>query len=150
MVTRGEVECPRCAQIFALERNNPNPQPCPAGCGWACSRADFGASWRHQELLAANALSAFETFTSRYPTAQSDPERMFQIDRLLHAFHWDAKFNLPNRSTANNLIEGSHSEVVQMLDELSAANPNPENQAWKATVTQMNLRRRGQTFNNLD
>ena len=144
MVRRGELTCPRCGTVFRLDPNAETLQICPADCGWGCTRADFHASWRHQDLMAQNALEAFETFARLYPLAQTPEERMFRIDRLLHAFHWDSKFNLPNRSAANNLIEGSHNEVVAMLDRLSSAKPSPENLEWRKTVEIMKRRRRGQ------
>lgn len=56
----------------------------------------------------------------RFPETKDPRQRMILIDRLLHAFHWGLRQQeVPHRSTANNLIEGSHDAVVRFLDQLS-------------------------------
>ena len=66
---------------------------------------------------------------------------MVLIDTLLHAFHWDTQLNAPNRSAANNLIEGSHGQVLHLLDGISAGTPGAE--SWRETAKVMRRRRRG-------
>ena len=44
---------------------------------------------------------------------------MLLIDALIHAFHHGIVEDMPHRSAANNLIEGSHSQVVAFLDDLA-------------------------------
>ena len=68
---------------------------------------------------------------------------MFCIDRLLHTFHWDLKENAPNRSAAGNLIEGSHIQVVALLDKLSFGESGIDKERWRETVDTMMRRRRG-------
>ena len=68
--------------------------------------------------------------------------KMMLIDQLLHAFHWDLQAGAPNRLAANNLIEGSHGQVLALLDELSGHLPTAARQRWRDDVATM-LRRRG-------
>jgi hypothetical protein len=147
-VTRGEVECPRCGQVFAVRRPGEwtlpeGSLPCPAGCGWSTTAGDYHASWRHRDLLATRAAPALAAYLRDYPRARTPQERMLCVDRLIHAFHWDAELDLPNRAFANNLIEGKFEDVVALLDRLSAIDPEVK-QHWREAIAVMWQRRRGQ------
>ena len=152
-VTAGEVACPRCGTVFAcvcgrLEVDDVSVCP-TSGCGWQTTACAYHASWRHRELLGANTLPAIAAYAERYPAARTPQARMILIDQLIHAFHWDLKAGLPNRSTANNLIEGSHNEVVAFLDQLTygdAGTPGlaDSRAAWRQTADVMMRRRRGE------
>ncbi len=89
-------------------------------CGWELPWADYLRTIRHKQLSGAEpVLDQFRTFISGFPTARTPQEKMFQIDRLLHGFHWYYKTNSPTRPVAVNLIEGRMGEVVAFLDRLS-------------------------------
>jgi hypothetical protein len=62
---------------------------------------------------------AFTEYYERYPLARGYTDKILLIDALIHSFHCDLTVNLPNRSSANNLIEGSHDQVVAFLDALA-------------------------------
>jgi hypothetical protein len=146
MVTRGQVECPRCGNVFELGRfDGQGAVKCPSeSCGWEITPDHYHSTWRHQDLLGGNILPDAESYARNFPEARSSQERMVLIDRLIHAFHWDAVQGKPNRSAANNFIEGSHGEIVDMLERLASA-PDPQaKQRWRDTVTVMMKRRRGE------
>ncbi len=147
MVSHHEVECPRCRQVFSLgdwSATEPDPVTCPApNCDWQTSRQDYHLSWRHRDLIGSNALPAFQAYVDDYPRARSPQARMVCIDQLIHAFHWDLKQNLPNRSVGNNLIEGSHESVLGLLDKLHDGEPTEDKRRWRETVQMMMQRRRG-------
>jgi hypothetical protein len=152
MVTSGWVPCPRCGLEFALPAAA-EPQgltvTCPGpGCGWQTTWAAWRLSWRHRELLGTAAMPAIAEYCARYPKATSPSERMLLIDAVIHAFHWDLRLQLPNRSAANNLIEGSHEQVLAFLDALTygpASTADVERRdAWRATAAAMMRRRRPQ------
>ena len=137
---RGRVRCPRCAAVFGADKEGLR---CPGrGCGWHATFDAYRQSKRHRDLNVANALPAFEAFAQGYPRARAAAEKMRLIDRLIHEFHWDAKFNEPNRSVGNNLIEGRHAEVVEFLDALSAGG-GADKEEWRRTMARMWKRRRG-------
>ena len=48
-----------------------------------------------------------------------------------------------NRSFANNLIEGSHDQVVEFLDQLSASPGRVDKEQWRAEDKWMYDNRRG-------
>jgi hypothetical protein len=100
-------------------------------------------SWRHKDLIGSNALPAFSAFVERYPLAQTSKEKLLLIDHLIHAFHWDMKLHAPNRSVGNNLIQGSHEDVVAFLDHLTLNTTGDASKyEWRRTVNAMWQRRR--------
>ncbi len=143
LVSHRQVECPRCHNSFAAQVvEEPDAIKCPTlNCGWQTTQEQYHNSWRHQDLIGSNALPAFETFVKDYPSARTPQTRMLCIDHLIHAFHWGLQ-NLPNRSVANNLIEGSHADVVALLDKLSEGNKAEDKEQWRKTVQAMTQRRR--------
>lgn len=142
----GEVECPRCGIVFSVAGRTTagaGEAACPGGCGWATTRDRYLESKRHRHLNGADSiLLVFGKFVTDYPNCRTPREKLLRIDRLIHEFHWDAKLRLPNRSVANNLIEGTHVQVIAFLDDLSAVDPERKAR-WRATVETMWKRRRG-------
>lgn len=146
-VSSGQVPCPHCATVFAMkeavESSASDILCCPC-CAWATTRAAYHTSWRHQDLIGTNDGGAFAGYVEQYPKTESPRERMLLIDRLIHAFHLSLKIGktIPHRSAANNLIEGSHEEVVAFLDRLTyGEGSHPETQAnfvhWHVTMEKM-------------
>lgn len=150
LVTRREVECPRCGAVFTLSEPGSwkmlsGPQVCPTpGCGWEITAEQWHASWKHRDLLGTAVMQAVETYLQDYPRAQKTEERMVCIDQLIHTFHKSPPTGKPGRSLANNLIEGSHDQVVELLDRLSARPDGVDKEQWRADVNRMYNRRRGQ------
>jgi hypothetical protein len=149
MVSNHQVECPRCRTVFDMGdwgATGPDTVQCPTpDCGWQTTRQAYHLSWRHRDLIGSNALPAFQAYIDKYPRARTTQERMVCIDQLIHAFHWDLKQNLPNRSAANNLIEGSHEQVLALLDKLEFGDAPEDKRRWRKTVQSMMARRRGGT-----
>jgi hypothetical protein len=146
MVSRRQLECPRCKNVFPLaEKQWTGEVACPStACGWRISYEKYHDTWRHQDLLAAGkALDAVEEYQQQYEADRTPQERMLCIDHLLHTFHWDARLDLPNRTFANNLIHGSHKEVLEFLDRLSFGDHPETKELWRATAELMTRRRRG-------
>jgi hypothetical protein len=149
LATHQQVECPRCgAAFFTGEPGTWKPYPgvltCPtAGCGWETTAHDWHLSWRHRDLLGAAAMPAVETYLGDYPAARSAEERMVCIDQLIHAFHISLRTGKAGRSFANNLIEGSHEQVVELLDRLYAGPGRMDKEHWRGEIENMWRRRRG-------
>ena len=122
MVTKRKcIPCPRCGHIILCPGecwSRQIPIVCPE-CAWSATYGQYRDSWRHQDLHGGNAMYAFRTYVERYERASSPRERMLLIDRLIHAFHWSLRHNRPHGPAANNLIEGSHADVVAFLDRLA-------------------------------
>jgi len=149
-VTRREVECPRCGAIFPMRESEPwrllpGPNPCPTpDCGWQTTAEDWHASWRHRDLLGQAAMQAIKTYLHDYPLARTPEQRMVCIDQLIHAFHISLRTGKAGRSFANNLIEGSHKQVVDLLDRLFALPGGIDKTQWRDTIDGMWEYRRGQ------
>ncbi|HEX5838542.1 MAG TPA: hypothetical protein VFY26_11980 [Anaerolineales bacterium] len=150
LVTRREVECPRCGAIFSpCEPDSwkmlPGVQACPTGgCGWETTAEQWHDSWKHRELIGTAAMDAIETYLHDYPLAKRTEERMVCIDQLIHSFHISLRTGRPSRSFANNLIEGSHDQVVEFLDRLSAGSSRVDKDQWRREIDSMYRTRRGQ------
>jgi hypothetical protein len=150
LVTRREVECPRCGSVFSLSEPDswkmlPGVRSCPTpGCGWETTAEEWHESWKHRELLGTAAMPAIETYLHDYPRARKTEERMVCIDQLIHAFHISLRTGKVTRSFANNLIEGSHDQVVEFLDRLSAGAGGVDKEQWRSDIQRMYRTRRGQ------
>lgn len=151
LVTRREVECPRCGSVFPLcepdsWKTLPGVQTCPLpGCGWETTAEAWHESWRHRELLGTAAMGAIETYLRDYPLANGVKGQMVCIDQLIHSFHISLQTGRLNRSFANNLIEGSHDQVVEFLDRLSGITGGVNMEEWRADISSMYETRRGKS-----
>lgn len=150
LVTNRQVECPRCGATFSLcepgsWKTLSGVQPCPTpGCGWETTADEWHESWRHRELLGSAAMDTVETYLQDYPRAKKTEEQMLCIDQLIHSFHISLQTGKLNRSFANNLIEGSHDQVVEFLDKLSAKTGGVDKEQWRGEIKSMYRTRRGQ------
>lgn len=128
MVTEARcLLCPRCrAEIVcaAARWSREIPIVC-AGCGWGASYGQWRDSWRHRDLYGGNAIDTFRAFVSNYPGAQTPRDRIVLIDRLINAVHRSARRGIVFRSAAHNLIEGSVTQVLELLGHL-ATDRGPE------------------------
>jgi hypothetical protein len=150
LATQRSLECPRCGAVIRLPESEPwrilpGPHTCPTPeCGWSTTREEWHASWRHRDLLGLAALPAIETYLADYPKADTAQARMLCIDQLIHAFHISLRDGQPGRSFANNLIEGNHQQVVELLDRLFALPGGIQKEDWRKQVELMSRRRRGE------
>ena len=138
----------RCQSIIAVTKGYEKKLlPCPlceneiplvndvftCKCGFSASWDDFRKSYKNKQLYAANALPIFIDYVNKFPKAKSYGEKIICIDCLIHSFHIRNSFhhvmnhcdiNDPeteiNRPTGANLIEGTLSQVIIFLNELSS------------------------------
>ena len=144
MVSRDEVTCPRCGTTFIIETSSKETVTiCPTkDCGWGITVLTYRQSWSKKRIWGANALPVFEAYYDQFSPALPYNEKMVLIDRLIHSFHWSLKEDQPNRSVANNLIEGNHDQVVEFLDNLTGLE-NDRKEVWRETKEWMMRRRKG-------
>jgi hypothetical protein len=149
LATNRSLECPRCGAVYKLPESEPwrllpGVHPCPnPGCGWETTAEEWHASWRHHDLLGLAAMPAIEAYLHDFPRASSTKERMLCIDQLIHAFHISLRDGKAGRSFANNLIEGSHQQVVDLLDRLFSLPGGVNKDHWRVEVEKMYRRRSG-------
>jgi len=152
--THRQVECPRCGAVMEMcqpgnWRFLPGVHTCPTpGCGWETTAEIWHESWRHKDLLGLAAMGAIETYLQDYQKTQNSQQRMLCIDQLIHAFHIGLLTHKAGRSFANNLIEGSHDQVVELLDRLFAKPDGVDKDEWRKEIGKMYDRRRGKLDGN--
>ena len=142
-VRDGKVECPECSAVFDVSAPTyDGPVHCPnKECGWQTTFAQYKKSWSKRRIFPGKAIPAFQTYYDSYPKARTYVEKILLIDALIHSFHWDLQVNKPNRSVANNLIEGNHDDVVAFLNALSGGDVNIKSK-WMQTTEYMMRRRK--------
>jgi hypothetical protein len=149
LATNRSLECPRCGVVFKLPESEPwrflpGAHPCPnPSCGWETTAEEWHASWRYRDLQGRAALTAIEVYLRDYPRAITTQVRMLCIDQLIHAFHISLLDGGAGRSFANNLVEGSHNQVVDLLDRLFSLPGGVKKDQWRDEVKKMYRRRRG-------
>lgn len=134
----GRVACPRCervtrAAIHPTVSVDRDALIVCAGCGWSVSWRDYMATYQHKHLVGGGAIEFHRAFVERYPEARTPRERLLEIDRLIHAFHWELK-SAPGRSAARELIYARNTtELLTFLDRLTyGGGSTPELRAGKA------------------
>jgi hypothetical protein len=116
--TSGEVICPVCRIVIPHNLDKGRLLICP-GCDWRLTWGTYFATIQHKQLSGAEpVLEILREYVNKFPKANSDREKMFYIDKLLHGFHWSVRYG-PTRPVVINLIEGRLSDVIQFLDALS-------------------------------
>jgi predicted RNA-binding Zn-ribbon protein involved in translation (DUF1610 family) len=126
----GRVACPQCAkqgaatiilrELKTTRAAEDQPITCPA-CGWQITWRGYASSYDRKQLNAGGATQAFARYVQAYPAAQTAQQKMLEIDRLIHEFHYSysARPDQPTRPAGVNLIEGKLEAVIAFLNELS-------------------------------
>jgi predicted RNA-binding Zn-ribbon protein involved in translation (DUF1610 family) len=118
MAVRGRAPCPVCGHVIAHDGRRDTTLRCP-DCGWARTWGEYFATIQGQQLSGAEpVLELFTCFVRDFFSAPSAGERMYQIDRLLHGFHWHQRYGA-TRPVAVNLIQGRLKDVIDFLDNLT-------------------------------
>jgi hypothetical protein len=139
------ISCPVCGKKINLNADVFN-----CSCGkFSATWDEFHRSYKNKQLYGANALPVFLKFRNDYPLMKNYKEKMRAIDTLIHSFHIlhsartgyqncdpADESNVLGRPAGANLIEGTLSEVVNFLNELTLS---PSNQKWREIVKRANV-----------
>lgn len=115
-----ERRCPECGEIL----RDPGPPTnadrrisCPK-CTWRGAWREYHKSYKGKRIHGGRAYPAFIEYLRDYPTCRTARDKILCIDRLVHAIHLsvDKVFTSP---AAQNVIEGTLTEVRQFLDSLA-------------------------------
>jgi len=119
---RGRAKCHGCGQVIVHDAS-PSKEAkerllrCER-CGWQVTWDAYFRSIQHKQLCGSDLETLFTAFLNRFPRARTPREKMVEIDRLLHGFHY-AVATGPRRPAAVNLIEGRLWDVIAFLNELT-------------------------------
>ena len=144
----GEVRCPFCYEAAMKEvyiqvnRDDYgrilDTLQC-VECTNTFSYAEYKRCYKRAQLNMGGAGEAFKRYISQYQKPATPQERILQIDRLIHEFHYSLKSdpNQPTRSVGPNLLGANLTVAMKFLDELSGItgdNPDMKNTAynWQA------------------
>ena len=139
MIAQKSLYCPDCKSIIYIT-DEQGKSTCN-NCDFTFTIEEYRQSFTHRELLLGNAAPYFEKYYNEYLKCRTANERIIMIDTLIHSFHIDIKTGAVNRIAGNNLIEGSHDQVVTLLNELSGI--QPDNDAIFAETAEIMWCRRG-------
>ena len=141
------VRCPECATLLRPSGVRWSQDDHPrCGCGWTGTSDEWAHSWRHRELNGANAIAAFRAYEHAWPRSRTERDRVICIDQLIHAFHVTLRREA-GRPAANNLMEGSVTQVVALLDSIGGTTFGldevaSQHEGWQSTTSEMVRRRR--------
>ena len=118
MAVSGKALCPVCSSLVMHNRDKAEKMKCEE-CGWELSWGEYFGTIQGKQLSGAGpVIELFQDYVHRFPKGQSYREKMYQINRLIHGFHWHQKHGA-TRPVAVNLIKGRLVEVIEFLDRLS-------------------------------
>ena len=134
---KGFIECPLCKNEIQYTGDADGRISC--SCGWSILWKEYFSTLHRKQLSGAEpVIQQFREYVQKYPHATTNKEKIILIDCLIHGFHIFAKNNTSTRPVAVNLIQGSLSEVITFLDDLSLSTTIPELQEnklkWKKEV----------------
>jgi hypothetical protein len=148
----GNVHCPCCDRTDrpSLIPHSSRPHEtlhCPI-CGWHTTWGAYKATYQHKQLNAGGAKRAFEEFPHRFHQGIGPRQKMLAIDRLIHEFHYSLKDrpDLPTRIAGVNLIEGTMTEVIALLDELAYGSGTSHEISATGSEWRQNEQRRRETW----
>ena len=133
----GRVRCKRCQRAGRdswITRHDirGNELLCCPACGWEVRWRVYLAESKKVDgqLDAGNARAAFLRYAACYPLCATREEKILAIDRLIHEFHWilieDDKEAKAWKPAGVNLLRGSTTQVIEMLNELTYGEHTPD------------------------
>lgn len=127
----GRAVCPICDSVIPHSGQREELLTC-AVCGWTLSWGAYFKTIHGKQLTgAAPVIRLFKDYIQQFPSAHSYQEKMLQIDRLIHGFHWHQKFGA-TRPAAINLIDGRLGDVIRFLDDLhEGGNSSPRLEGFR-------------------
>jgi hypothetical protein len=134
-VQNGRVACKRCAgdgSQTIIQRQTRQPAEllkCPV-CAWQVRwRVYVKEAKSTGNIHAGHAQQAFERYVQTYPRCQNVKEKIVAIDQLIHEFHWvileDGTLPKAAKPAGVNLLQGSSTQVLAMLNELTYGKDAP-------------------------
>ncbi|MEX2247242.1 MAG: hypothetical protein WEC75_11195 [Dehalococcoidia bacterium] len=141
----GRATCPRCRAIIAHAWKKDEALVCE--CGWSATWGQYLKSYQGRQLHGGSGFPAFKAFIAQWPHARTPEEKMLTIDRLVHAFHAALVGPVVYRPAACNVIEGTATELLGLLEELaygdlSTPGLRETRDAWAEAVAPSYLQRR--------
>ena len=121
-------------------------------CGFSATWEEFKKSYKGKQLHAANAMPVFQAYLKDFAKAKTYAQKLICIDTLIHAFHIKlsyyrelASYDINdesvelNRPVGANLIQGTLTQVILFLDELSSIDGYAQGKSqWRRVIKRAN------------
>jgi hypothetical protein len=118
----GRAPCARCGAVIPHQWDKAQELQCD-DCGWKTTWGLYLKSYQGKQLHGGTAHPAFLRFVAAWPLATTSRDKLFAIDRLIHACHgWGGGASRP---AGANVIEGTSTQVIRLLDELAYGPSTP-------------------------
>jgi hypothetical protein len=122
---KGRVHCPRChneGRSTIIDRGKHGKEfqlICPT-CHWSSTWGQYLKSYQRKQLSIGGAGIYFREYVKAYRKVDSPKEKMLAVDRVIHQFHYNILDgeHQPTRANCVNLIEGTLTQTVQLLNSL--------------------------------
>jgi len=121
--SEGILDCPACSLTIRCDGQK-SWSIVTCICGWELSRGELHKTYRHKQLVGGAAMPIVEDAIKSFPGKGSYNDKMFWIDRVIHAFHGELNAErettgLAYRPVARNFIEGSLIQVIELIFSLA-------------------------------
>lgn len=138
----GRIHCPACEAIVLRAGNDRAQELVCAACGWRVTWGAYQETYRRKQLTGGGATPFFREYMERLGQTRTPGERMLLIDWMVHQCHESvqrgAKTTLCSRPAAVNLIDGTMSQVMALLEGLAAnastAEMQQHRELWRERV----------------
>ncbi len=114
----GRAMCHSCRAVIGHHWVRDEPMVCES-CGWTTTWEAYLKSYQGKQLHGGQAFPAFEKFLERWPAARNPRDKLLEIDRLIHELHLNAEIVRFARPAAVNVIDGTMTTVIALLNELA-------------------------------
>lgn len=112
------AKCPNCGAWIHHAGNSGAMLECP--CGFAMCLRDYMISFKNKDLQGGGAVPVFERFIAQYSAAKDYTAKIYAIDSMIHAFHYELQGGKKlNRCAATCVIHSVPSETLRILNNLA-------------------------------
>jgi hypothetical protein len=115
---KGELICHYCGTVHKAVSYTALVA-CP--CGFYYTYREYRRNCNANNVPGGRATEIFNAFTDNWLLCKSASEKMLLIDRLVHECHVSAMTGVKGRSVCMNLIEGTLSQIKNMLEMLAGS-----------------------------
>lgn len=126
---KGQMICHHCGAILSggrvsakgsiLTKNFDNYKPISCNCGYLYTYREYRRNCNSENMPGGRATPIFQHYLQKWSTCRDAKDKMFLIDWLIHECHVTLMSGEKGRSVCVNLIEGTLSQVTDMILELA-------------------------------
>lgn len=113
---KGEIICHHCGAVHKAASYTALIA-CP--CGYYYTYREYRRSCNANNVPGGRAAEIFKAFADNWFMCKSESEKMLLIDQLVHECHVSAMTGVKGRSVCMNLVEGTLSQIRDMLEKLA-------------------------------